>query len=452
MHPALGIGLVLAVLGLVMAAARTAGRRWRWEPELQRKAVHIGMGATVLSFPWLFSSPVPVFVLAGLAVAALLCARRVPFLRRGAVSALYGIERDSHGELYFSVSVALVFWLSGGDPVSYGVPVLILTLADAAGALIGVRYGKLAYTTLSGTKSAEGSVTCFTVSFFAAHVPLLLATGLGRAESLLIALCLAALCMLVEAVATRGIDNLVVPLGAWFLLVRLSALDVVTLAGRAALLVALLATVLALRKYSSLEGGALLGSVLLAYGCFALGGAVFLAVIAILFACHLIAVGAIRRIFPPRHNLNAVLCLAATSLPWLILLDNGKLPRDQSLYGFTASVATHIAIFNLNTVRVLLPGLSRPQCLIRCPLKALLCFVPVLLFPPGAFGVAVAMAGVIFVLCATALAVFDAVVPGLADAPRMDAVRRWILQGSISLAAAAAAAGTAGWLAHSPGR
>jgi phytol kinase len=443
--PALAIVLVLGVLGVILLSTRVAAKRWEWHPELQRKAVHIGMGATVLSFPWLFQSLIPVFILASLAVAILACARSIPSLRKGAGSPLYSVERDSHGEIYFTVSVALLYWLSGGDPVQFCVPVLILTLADAAGALIGVRYGKLAYTTLSGTKSAEGSVTCFTVSFFAAHVPLLLATNLGRAEALLIAVCLAALCMLVEAVATRGLDNLVIPLGAWFLLVRLSELDAVTLAGRAGLLLALLVTVLTLRGHSSLEGGALLGAVLFAYGCRALGDWLFLSVVVILFVDHLIAVRAIREVASPRHNLYGILSVATTSLPWLVLFYIEKLPRDQALYAFTANVAAHFAIFNRNTLLILSESLRPTQCLLRCPLKALLCFIPLLLFPPASLGIAFVMAGVTFILGSAALVVFGCVFSCPPKENQMESARRWMLQAVICLVVSGAAYGVARW-------
>ena len=61
-----------------------------------------------------------------------------------------------------------------------------MTLADAVAALVGITYGKLRYVTGDGFKSAEGSVAFLSIAFLSVHVPLLLFTDVGRAQTLLI--------------------------------------------------------------------------------------------------------------------------------------------------------------------------------------------------------------------------------------------------------------------------
>ena len=121
------------------------------------------------------------------------------------------------GEIYFPLSVALLFWLTRGEhPLLFVVPVLLLTLADATSALVGARYGLTPYT--GGNKSFEGSVAFVVVAFFCVHVPLLLWSDVGRTESLLIGRRWRSSSMLLEGSAWRGLDNLFIPIGGYFLL------------------------------------------------------------------------------------------------------------------------------------------------------------------------------------------------------------------------------------------
>ena len=106
---------------------------------------------------------------------------------------------------------------------------LTLALADAGAALIGKRYGTLHYVTGDGEKTVEGSAAFLIVALLSTQVPLLLFTGTGRAESLVIALTLALLVMLLEAIAWRGLDNLFIPLGAFFLLKSFLRMDLTAL-------------------------------------------------------------------------------------------------------------------------------------------------------------------------------------------------------------------------------
>ncbi len=181
-----GLLAVWVLLPLLVAAAKAAGERLGLSGEHKRKIVHVGMGLASLAFPWLFSSWVWVAVLCAGCLLQLGWVRRQE-RRTGSASALHDIERHSLGEICFPVSVVLVFALSGGVLWRYLIPILVLTLADAAGAVIGAAYGRRKFRVFAGWKSAEGSLLVFFVSFLSVHLPLLLMTELGRAETLLIA-------------------------------------------------------------------------------------------------------------------------------------------------------------------------------------------------------------------------------------------------------------------------
>jgi phytol kinase len=267
-----GIVLVLLALGALMAGARAFQRVRAPHPELVRKLPHLGMGLLSLSLPWLFASPRPVLVLVALAVLGMLGLRVAPPLKAGLGSVIHGVQRPSLGEVYFPLGVGAIFLLSRGDRLLFGIPILILALADAAAALIGIRYGQLRYSTAEGDKSAEGSLAFFTVAFLSTYIPLLLFTGTGRTESLLIALSLALLVMLLEAVSWGGLDNLFIPLGGFVLLKTYLTMDVPHLAACLAVTVILVAFVLFWRRRTTLNDSALLGAALVGYACWALGG------------------------------------------------------------------------------------------------------------------------------------------------------------------------------------
>ncbi len=240
-NPWMGMGFVIVLFAALMSGLR-AYRHWSSpDPEVLRKLLHIGMGLVTLSFPCLFAASWPVLLLTVVFTLLLALLRVSPAMQRLLGGVIDGVRRDSMGEIYFPLAVGMVFLLSAGEPVTFCIPILILALADAAAALIGRRYGTLRYATVHGVKSVEGSVAFLAVAFLSTHLPLLLFTETGPAESLLIALTVALLVMLLEAVAWRGLDNLFIPLGAFVLLSAFLELDVTALATRLSIAVSLVA-------------------------------------------------------------------------------------------------------------------------------------------------------------------------------------------------------------------
>jgi len=350
------IGFSLLLPGLV-TAVRFFGERFGLGGESRRKAVHVGMGLATLSFPWVFSSWVWV---AGLGALSLLMLQGLRWWegRRGLRSVLHDVDRESLGEILFPVAVAVVFAMSDGVAWRFMIPILILTLADAAGAMVGAAYGRQRFQVLSGFKTTEGSVLVFLAAFLSAHVPLLLMTEIGRPETLLIALALALLAMLVEAVSCRGLDNLILPVTCALLIEGFSGLEPGELALRVGIILLLLAVVLTGKRYSPLEGGALLGAVLLGYACFFLGDWRFTIPPLILFLEHVHISRRIKRVREmTRGSLYIVLGLAGSFVPWLVLAAacGDAAGRDMALRGLTTAAAIHLACQNYTT-RVFVRG------------------------------------------------------------------------------------------------
>src|SRR5438067_12938119 len=77
LHDVLGILATLAAFAVLVGGLVLYRRTALPSPELLRKLLHVGMGAVVLTFPWVFRHAWPVLLMTGLFVALLLVRRLV---------------------------------------------------------------------------------------------------------------------------------------------------------------------------------------------------------------------------------------------------------------------------------------------------------------------------------------------------------------------------------------
>ena len=207
----LAFASVLVLLGLMALVRRGAGAMGLGA-EVQRKLVHVGTGLYALALPWLFPDRWPVYMLIAvtLGVMALL---RLPLFAKGIGGALHGVERRSYGDFLLAGSVGLCFFLADGEALLYVLPLAVLTLADAAAALVGTRYATRLYRVEDGHKSLEGTAAFFAVTLVLSILCLVGFTDLPPANVLALALMVTGFGTLVEAQSWRGFDNLFLPLG-----------------------------------------------------------------------------------------------------------------------------------------------------------------------------------------------------------------------------------------------
>ena len=389
LNPWLGMVIVLGTLAALMAALRCWQGHGTPHPELTRKLLHMGMGSVTLSFPWLFDREWPILVLGVLSVGGMASLRLVKGLKTSLGCVVSGVSRVSLGEIYFPLAVAILFllYLHDNDPsparrtLLYCIPLLLLTLADAAAALIGVNYGKLRYATSDGQKSTEGTLAFFLCAFLCTHIPLLLWGDVGRAESLLIAVLLAWLAAMFEAIAWAGLDNLALPLISYLLLKIYLPLPVGELEWRLAITAGLMAFVFFFRYQTTLQGSAVLGAVLVGYISWALGDVRWLLAPLLLFVSY--------TLLSPRtevnsrriHNVHAVVCVASAGLIWLFLYRIlGSHDEVKFRYLFTLSFAAHLAIIGIARLRYDYPRLPAWSLLLICVVQGwLLIFLPYVL-------------------------------------------------------------------------
>jgi phytol kinase len=425
--PAAGVALVIGVLAGMIMILRAWQRRRSPHPELVRKALHVGMGLVSAGLPWVFDSIWPVVVLCTVATTTMLLVRYLPPLSARFGGVVSDVDRKSLGDIYFPLAVGVTFVLTEGDKLLYTIPILVLALADATSALVGLRYGVHRYRATEGRKSAEGSTGFFIVTLMTVTVPLLIA----RAEpgnALLIAAILGLLVMSLEALAWRGLDNLFIPIGAFVMLKIFLVKSTPELTLRLVLAIMLIGFMLLWRRRTTLNASALLGAAFIGYVFGAVGGWRWLVAPLTLFVSYKTLWPSHRRRNIARvHTVHGVMSVASGGLVWLVLAAASD--RAELLYVQTLSFACHLAIIGTARMRFELPQMPVPVLLLSCALKSwLLILGPYVLLAGVSSDWLPGLLALLPIVAATTA--FYYLQPGMEDCPRDTG--RWFRQAIIA--------------------
>ena len=376
-NPIVSMSLVMGILSVAMSVLSYIKKKTGCEPELIRKALHVLMGFVTLSFPFLFAESWPVIVLSLITAVILSFVGKVDLLKSwGCVLKADG--RQSYGHICFPLGIGILFTLTLGKPLFFCIPVLILTLADAVSALIGIRYGAHKYNTMDGHKSTEGSLAFFTFALLGTLIPLDLFTTLPADATLFISLIMGILAMLFEGIAWRGFDNIAIPLGALLVLNTHIDLPAGQLATRLMMLAIILAFTIAWRHQTTLTGSAILGVALFSYASFVIGGFPWMTMPLIVFSCYRWCMPARFQTIENRHSVYAVLSVASTGLVWLCYTHFSGKP--EFIYTYTLAFAVHAAIIMVAHVRARGLNASRMLVLLNGTIRSwVLLFVPYLI-------------------------------------------------------------------------
>jgi phytol kinase len=430
-----GMGLILGTLGVLLVALRWWQRAFDPPPEIPRKAMHIAMGLITVSLPWLFMETWPVLVLAAVAFCALLAVRVVQGLNAGLGRVLHSIDRQSYGELAFPLAVAGVFLLAGDSKVMYVVPILMLTLADAVAAVIGLRYGAHLYSSAERPKSVEGSAAFFVVAFVSAFVPLQLMTGLGLTETLLISVMLGALVMIVEAISWTGLDNLFVPIGTWVFLNANIDEPVAKLTVVLAGLLVLAAFGFWFRTRTTLNDSAVMASALAGWTFWALMGPAWLIGPFAMFVTYALVPPLSEQERGRSHDTRIVIAYVLPGLFWTFW--GSSAARPELLYPFSVAFAALSAM--IGTVRL---KKNHPAMPVAAVLARSTTFATVAVLLPWLLLAGVDRLSTLAALLGVALTLASALVMWALRC-RMDAdampARRWVYESAIAFAVSLAA-------------
>jgi phytol kinase len=190
--------------------------------EMRRKSLHIGIGASALAFPYLLTHAWMVVSAFAVVIVWMFCVRRIEFLRDRFGCVLHDAGRESYGELYFAVSLALLLVMDHAAAYQYVVPVMILTVSDAVAAIVGRSLPRGQFVAGGSRKTVSGSLAFLLSAFVITWISLFLGSALPVHQVFLLAAITATATCIAEAVSGRGLDNLSVPLIAWLILTSMT--------------------------------------------------------------------------------------------------------------------------------------------------------------------------------------------------------------------------------------
>ncbi len=431
MNPWLAILLVLGALAALLGGLAVLGRRGRISPEASRKTVHVVLGCITLSFPWLFTRLWPVWVLAALAVGTLAALRWLRPVASADRRVLLGVTRESYGELCFPLAVALVFTCSRAHPAHYLLAVAALTFADAAGALIGGRFGRLRFTTDEGLKTVEGSLAIWLITSLLTFCILLVADDADIGRAALVAALIGVLTALLEAIALKGFDNLFLPLLVWSLVTKYAELTAPQLGVRLAALLLIVAGAVIWRNGTRLNHAGMLGAALLIYLCAVLGDWRWVLHPLVAAACYLWLCRHDQDTVSVPHTLAAAFAVAGPGLFWLFMQQTGVWPASFACFATAFAVEMALMTFTETWDPVTPPRHARAWLLAVATGAGLGLLAGAVCWLDALQGLRAA--GVLLLACAAAVTMFHALEWSRATAHQHDA--RWLLQGGLGIAA-----------------
>jgi phytol kinase len=349
LHEVSGLGMVTVLTLCVLALAELLKRTTPLPAELTRKLAHMGAGVSVLIIPlFIWSSWTVLAVTGGFGLLMLVTSRL------GLLGSVHGVGRGVGGVLWYPFTAwlmyVLVFDVLHRSYVTYAIPVAVLGVADAMGAVVGKTYGRLSYrVTGSHQRSIEGSFAVFATAFLCVHVPLLLSNETGRAQTLLTSFSVALVAMMLETVSVHGLDNFLMPMGVLFVLEHERGMSVARLELQLAMLALLAAGVVATAWGRARAAGGTVALLLAAYAVWQLGGLAWLAPMAGL----VLAFAAYERLSPvagehTRSRYGLGTATAALAMPLLVAAAASAVHSHRlhhALYdGYLASLACAAAV------------------------------------------------------------------------------------------------------------
>jgi uncharacterized protein (TIGR00297 family) len=207
------LGGICAVIG-IGEAVRLA---LRWPPEFTRKLVHISVAILIFFAPQLFESGVPAIILAVLFTFVAFAA-----IKLGLLKSLHSVSRGAYGTVYYPLAfliLVVLFWNSHPEIVSLSM--LALGLGDASAAIVGESIARpTVYHLTSDKKSVQGSTAMFVTTAIGLTAGLCYFDGSAYSlESIITAVLAASLLATAwEALSSRALDNLTIPLSVAFVL------------------------------------------------------------------------------------------------------------------------------------------------------------------------------------------------------------------------------------------
>ncbi len=201
---------ILSMLFLLLfAVAQVLYYKFKVNVDITRKIVHIGTGVLTLLFPLLLGNHWQVLILCATFAIILTVSKKFNLLK-----SIHSIDRFSYGSILYPVAVYccyVVYYYFNKELIFFYLPVLILAICDPVAAIIGSRFSYGIFYIGKGKKSLSGSISFFISSVIVSFVLFNFFSSRNLIIILPLVFLIALISTVVEALSTKGTDNITIP-------------------------------------------------------------------------------------------------------------------------------------------------------------------------------------------------------------------------------------------------
>lgn len=198
----MAIALSVFAIFVMLCLSEFWWRKRKIHDEFARKFVHVTVGSFVAFWPF-FMTWTQIELLSAAFVVAVVMSKYLNIFQ-----AIHSVQRPTWGEVLFAVVVGALAFAAPHKGI-YTAALLQMSLADGLAAVVGTRYGKSqTYNIFGHPKSVAGTTTFLIVSLIILALYCYLTPAHFGWQIPLLSL----LATMLENLAVRGFDNLVVPL------------------------------------------------------------------------------------------------------------------------------------------------------------------------------------------------------------------------------------------------
>ncbi len=197
----------LAFLAL-FAIAELLYRHFGVKAERTRKFIHITTGLLALGFPVFIEQFYAVVLLCAAFAGILMLSRRY-----GLLPSIQGVKRKTYGGVLFPLAVVLSFaaYLYYDRTIYYYIPMVILSISDPLAAWAGHRLPMGRYRIFNHWKSWGGTLAFALSAAIIVWILLWIPEAVEQDKLWICALVIGGTTAVIEAVSSRGIDNISIP-------------------------------------------------------------------------------------------------------------------------------------------------------------------------------------------------------------------------------------------------
>jgi dolichol kinase len=201
----LNASMISGAMLAVIAVVDLVGRLTSLPVEHTRKMAHFFGGVAIVTVPWeLATTWAPLLFTVGFFL-FMDVSRRMGWL-----DSVHGVARVTSGAALYPLGVCAALFVAGGNTPIYKMAILVMASSDALAAIVGQAVGRHPYRVLKQWRSLEGSSAFFVSAVVILGTGLVL-IGVPLGAAIALALVVAALVTLCEAVSQGGSDNVLVP-------------------------------------------------------------------------------------------------------------------------------------------------------------------------------------------------------------------------------------------------